>query len=483
MLAAVGALALGACDGSGGGAGGSVVARAGGQDFTVATAAELLAPQPQLPNQPEVVDALANLWIDYFLLARVAAEDTTLANLEVGSLVDQQINQELVMQLRERVIQVDTAISEEELQRLYERDQPGGRVRARHILLRVPEGAADTQVDSVRAQAESLRTRALGGEDFAALAQEFSQDPGSGSQGGDLGTFGRGEMVPPFEAAAFALEVGEISPVVETPYGFHVIRVEEKVIPPLDESRDLFRTQLQARMMAEAESLYVARIVEEANIQVDTETYETIRQLAADPGMELGGRALGRPMVTYEGGGFTVGEVQDWLRAQDPNLRAQVKAAPDEQLDGLLRNLTRGELLVNAARGEGIDATAGRRDSLTAAIRDGVKTVARQLDLLSLTPAEGESAPQAAHRAVLQILRQVVQEGREVFPLGGISLALRKQYGAEVFQPGLQATVDRVEGLRSQMAPAPSPLGGVPGPGDTLAPDTAGDPPGGKPGE
>lgn len=90
-------------------------------------------------------------------------------------------------------------------------------VRARHIL-----------VDS-REEAEALRKQLEEGADFAELAREHSTDRGSGAQGGDLGWFGRGRMVAPFEQAAFTLEVGELSEPVETTYGFHLIKVEERV--------------------------------------------------------------------------------------------------------------------------------------------------------------------------------------------------------------------------------------------------------------
>lgn len=115
--------------------------------------------------------------------------------------------------------------------------QTGERVRARHILISVPsENGAPTgwatatleQKSAARKKILDLKNQIKKGADFADLASKNSVDKGSAANGGDLGFFTRGQMVPPFEKAAFALGVGQVSDVVESPFGLHLIQVEEK---------------------------------------------------------------------------------------------------------------------------------------------------------------------------------------------------------------------------------------------------------------
>ncbi len=115
---------------------------------------------------------------------------------------------------------------------------------ARHILVRfqgsrVPlkPGQKDLTEAEALTKTQQLRERIVKGEDFAAIAKTESDDTGSGAKGGDLGSFGRGSMVPVFEQAAFSLPIGEVSQPVKSPFGFHLIQVQERGSQPFTEVR------------------------------------------------------------------------------------------------------------------------------------------------------------------------------------------------------------------------------------------------------
>ena len=106
--------------------------------------------------------------------------------------------------------------------------KPPSRISARHVLIqwmgaeRAPASVVRTR-EQARVVAEDVLKRARGGQDFARLAVEFSDEPGAANRGGSLGRFGRGQMVKSFEDAAFKLAPGEVSDIVESPFGYHII--------------------------------------------------------------------------------------------------------------------------------------------------------------------------------------------------------------------------------------------------------------------
>ena len=326
-----------------------LLARAGDYAFTVDQAVDLLADEERLAADAGVVESLAELWLDYTLLAEAAVEDSTFGNLDLQPLVEQQLAQLMVFQLRDSVIQVDTFVTDEELRERYEAEAPALEVRARHIMLRLPIQSTQAQFDSVQALLKGIRARAIGGEAFETLALQFSQDPGTSQNGGDLGFFQRGDMVAPFEEATLALQPGEISDVVETPMGLHLIRLEERRVRGFEEAAPVYRRQVQARMVQEAESLYVAAIISQVEPVPTEGAIEVVREIASNPGATLSGRAERRTLVEWETGELTVSDIREFLQLEQPQLRAQLVTGTDEEVEGFLESVARRDLLVRAA--------------------------------------------------------------------------------------------------------------------------------------
>ncbi|TVT54737.1 MAG: peptidylprolyl isomerase [Sedimenticola thiotaurini] len=149
---------------------------------------------------------------------------------------------------------------DEALQAYYNQHQSQYRTaeerRASHILIPVEEGADESAVKKAEAEATAVLERVKQGEDFPALAKELSKDPGSAEEGGDLGFFEAGVMEQAFDDAVFALAVGEVSDLVRTPFGFHIIKLTE-IREPSGKSFEEARAEVeQAYLKSEAERLY-----------------------------------------------------------------------------------------------------------------------------------------------------------------------------------------------------------------------------------
>ena len=147
----------------------------------------------------------------------------------------------------------------------------GEAVRASHILILADEKADEATKKKARAQIEAVNKRVKAGEDFAQLAKEHSQD-GSAAQGGDLDFFGRGRMVPPFEQAAFALKPGEVSDIVTTQFGYHIIKVTERrtesAVPFDDQLQERLRQILTEQKKQEKAASFVASLKQKSKIEV-----------------------------------------------------------------------------------------------------------------------------------------------------------------------------------------------------------------------
>lgn len=148
----------------------------------------------------------------------------------------------------------------------------GERARAQHILIAVAPDAPKSERDAALSKAKDVLSQLKKGADFKDLAKKYSDDPGSKDRGGDLGYFSRGDMVPEFDKAVSALNVGQVSDIVSTNFGFHIIKLlEKKAASPmsLDEIKDDLREYLYQQRGAKRFETYVKELRAKADIKIN----------------------------------------------------------------------------------------------------------------------------------------------------------------------------------------------------------------------
>lgn len=214
------------------------------------------------------------------LRGRFSDEATYRKALEKDGLTEKKLEEKL---RQEAVIQkyVSTrllsqvAVTDQAAREFYDKNQDKmqrpERAHLRHILVRVEPNAAAADKDKAREKAEDLLERIQGGEDFAKLAAENSDDPGSKVRGGDLSWISRGQTVPPFEKAAFALtKPNDLSGVVESQFGFHIIQLVEREAAsavPFEEARPRITEVLQQKQAGERLQAHVGDLKKKGKVE------------------------------------------------------------------------------------------------------------------------------------------------------------------------------------------------------------------------
>jgi peptidyl-prolyl cis-trans isomerase C len=180
--------------------------------------------------------------------------------MAIQELIDKQIVQKVTVSDKETKDHYDNNPS------LFKKPE---QVRASHILIKVDSKADKAQKAEARKKLEKVQQKVKKGEDFAALAKESSQCPSS-AKGGDLGYFGQRQMVKPFEEAAFALKPGEVSDIVETRFGYHLIKLIDKkpeTTIPYKDAKDKVEQRLKNEKVQKEITLYIEKLKEKAKVE------------------------------------------------------------------------------------------------------------------------------------------------------------------------------------------------------------------------
>lgn len=214
-------------------------------------------------------------------------------------------------------------------------------VKVRHILIQVPAGASPAIDAAAKAKAEGILKQIRGGADFAELAKKYSDDPGSKDQGGELGYLQHGATVPEFDKAAFSLQPGQVSDVIKTQFGYHILKVEDKQtahVKPFTEVKAEIEPLLVQQKVGQSEQNFAQQLASEAgkaglaktaadhHLQVVTTDY--LPQGSIIAGLPDGSAMLAKAFTTAKGAtpqfastgeGFAVFQVDDVKAAHAPD--------------------------------------------------------------------------------------------------------------------------------------------------------------------
>jgi hypothetical protein len=446
-----------------------VVARAGSQELSVTRLGDLLGKSTiNVPITKDVATLVArDLWIPYQLLGLAAARGDSIADAKaIDAAAAGMIENAKLGRFMEGVSSKFPADSGTEAGYLAAQ---GGLYAARHILLLVPQGATPAVRDSIRKKIDGIRAQVTPAN-FADMARRYSQD-NTAAKGGDLGVFPRSMMVKPFGDAVAALKPGEISPVVETQYGYHIVQRST-----WDQAKGQFATQAQGRGRQVAESTYIAQAQAAADVKLKGDAAATAKAVAKDPMAHRNDKAA---VASYKGGTLTAGRLAMVLLAtpRSGQLMQQIQQAPDSMVNQYVTNMAQREVLLRRAD----SAKVGLSPEETANLhRDFTQAVAMSWTQLGIdpksladsakTPAERERLAAARVEAFLD--RVMAGQAQPVPVPAPLQIVLMDKYDAKINEAGIDRAVERAAKLRASAdsaRTAQQPRSAVPLPGGAPA--------------
>jgi hypothetical protein len=448
LVLALSATTLAACDGlsEAFSAHTDVVAKAGPHELSVTRLGELLGKAKLgLPVNKEVATLIArDLWVPYQLLGVAAAHSDSLGDPKAidaaaaGMLENARLGR--FMESVAAKLPIDTGSEAAYLA------AKGGLYSARHILFMFPQGATPAQKDSLRKKAESVRVQ-LTPANFADMAKKYSGD-NTAQRGGDLGVFPVGGMVKPFGDALVKLKPGEISPLVETQFGFHIIQRNT-----WDQAKSEYAAQAGGRGRQVAESTYIAGLQATAKIELKSDAATTMKEIAKDP---LAMRDSKTVLATYKGGQLSAGRLALVLLAspQSARLAQQITGAPDSLVIQYVKNMAQRDVLLQRADSLKVAVTP---EELASLHRDFVQAVVQSWQAMNLDPKSladsgktVDAREKIAAARVEAFLDRIMAGGVQPLPIPSpLQIVLMNKYPAKVNAAGIDRAVELAAKLRA----------------------------------
>jgi hypothetical protein len=407
----------------------------------------------------ETADYVANVWVDYALFAQsvvkgqVLTDSTTMAEAmwpEIAEMRGNRWHDSLLA--RRSPVGPGTADS------VY----AGNDVRVfQHLLIGTTQNAVPEERAKARKQAEAALARIKGGADFGKVAAEVSADQGSARDNGFLPPSARGAYVPAFDSAGWALAPGAMSGVVETQFGYHVIRR-----PPAAAVQERLLGWVRQNAGTKLDSLYMDSLSTVNKLEVDGNAAKSMKKALDDP---EGERKSTKKITTFAGGGLTVGEFLRWVRALPPQYVSQIKAADEAALANFAKVLSTNVLLLRQADSAKVQLTPEEWAGLRERYRTQIDTLRSEMglggsDITDSTVAESERV-KLAQLKLEEYFDKLIGGKMRIRPLPStLGMVLRERSSYEVNDAGLNAALEFARAKQATDSSKAGP-GGPPQPG------------------
>jgi hypothetical protein len=438
-----------------------VAATAGNQQLSTNRLAEILGTESQAPLEKDVARSIAELWVNYQLVALASAKGDSLNDPKVmQDALWSNIDNIRVKKFYDNVSAGwDTLTPGPDEQRY----NNGEAFAARHILIKTEQGDSPEQINAARTKAEGILKQATPAN-FVSLTSR-SDEPGARERGGDLGLFGTGMMVPEFEQCVKQITPGQIGKeLCQTSFGFHII-----YRTPYAEVADKFAPIAKQRNVAIAESTYLARLEGDADVKVETNAGVKAKAIAKNP---IGYQKDNATLASYKSGKLTASRFAEWIAAYPPQsqIRPQLVQAPDSMVEKFVKQIVRNELVLRQADSAKAQADTAELSNLFLNFKSAL---AQTWTILGVEPgALADSAKTAADREKIagaridtffnKLVKNEVQFVDVPYPL---ARAVQKKYPFSINEAALDKVVERAKTLRATGdsakgvpgAPAPTP--------------------------
>ena len=231
--------------------------------------------QKMIEKNPQMKEQLLQQMVQALVISQVAKQSGFDAKPDIKEQLDLLKNSFLANEYLKREVVQNVTVSDHEVKTYYDTNKDEFKtpemVRARHILFVVEASAPAEEKKKVNEKAAETLKKIKGGEDFAKLASELSGDPGSKQKGGDLGFVARGKTVKPFEDALFSLKPGEVSAVIETKFGYHIIKAEERKdasVEPFESAKEKIRQKIMQERVKSAVTQFIDKAMKDAKAEI-----------------------------------------------------------------------------------------------------------------------------------------------------------------------------------------------------------------------